>query len=98
MVRRSVFWMRCAAHGLHPRSLLKYRLGQLDDLRWRGRALGGPDMKVVWDHAAPIIAGDYDIPGFAPGLGDRVVDIGASVGVFALFAADRGATVEAYDL
>ena len=59
MVRRSVFWMRCAARGLHPRSLLKYRLGQLNDLRWHGRALGGPDMKVVWDHAAPIIAGEF---------------------------------------
>src|SRR3954454_22042087 len=97
VLRRSVFWIRCTAQGLHPRSVLKYRLGRLDDFRWRGHRLRGPDMEVLWDHAAPIVAGEYDIDGFAPEPGERVVDVGANVGVYALFAADRGATVEAYE-
>jgi FkbM family methyltransferase len=45
---------------------------------------------LIWD-------GEYDRPGFVPGRGDRVVDVGANVGVFAVRCATRGAQVQAWE-
>jgi FkbM family methyltransferase len=47
--------------------------------------------------ARHIWAGGYDLPGFVPSRGERVLDLGANVGLFSLLAADRGASVTALE-
>jgi len=44
-----------------------------------------------------ISSGAYALRGLEPQPGDEVIDIGANVGVFALWATHRGATVTAYE-
>jgi FkbM family methyltransferase len=80
-------------------SLIRYRSGQTTNHRPRfdGVKLTGPDNVATWDIALQIAGGEYDYPGYVPRRGDRVVDIGANIGIFSLWAARRGATVTAYE-
>ena len=90
-------WPRLLRNGAHPCSVLRLRLGDYDDIRFRGRLVGGPDRaRLAW-MARHIWAGEYDLPGFIPSPGDRVLDVGANVGVFSLLAASRGASVTAIE-
>jgi FkbM family methyltransferase len=45
----------------------------------------------IWCH------GEYDVPGYKPQAGWRVVDIGGNVGLFAMHAASQGAHVVSYE-
>jgi FkbM family methyltransferase len=60
-------------------------------------ALSAPDEVSAWGIAYQIASGEYSLRGLEPYEGDRVIDIGANVGVYALWAARRGATVTAYE-
>ncbi|HYJ00116.1 MAG TPA: FkbM family methyltransferase [Thermoleophilaceae bacterium] len=83
--------------GLHPLSALRIGLGDHRDVRLRGVRMAGPNPRVVAHTAVDVAAGEYVAPGFEIEVGDRVVDCGANVGAFAVWAAKAGATVEAYE-
>jgi FkbM family methyltransferase len=72
-------------------------LGRRDDVRFRGVALEGPDRVALVNTAMTVWDGEYDAPGFQVESGERVVDVGANVGAFAMLAASRGGLVEAYE-
>jgi FkbM family methyltransferase len=90
-------WVRLIRAGLHPGSALKLRRGESDDVRFRGHALGAADRKRLAWMAMRIWGGEYDLPGFVPARGDRVLDLGANVGVYSVLAAARGARVTALE-
>jgi FkbM family methyltransferase len=56
-----------------------------------------PDFASAWYVAHEIANGEYVFPGLTPRKGDRVVDVGANVGLYSLWAARKGATVTAYE-
>jgi FkbM family methyltransferase len=90
-------WARLLRAGLHPVSALRLRRGRHDDIRFRGRPIAGADRaRLAW-MAVHIWGGEYDVPGFVPGRGDRVADLGANIGVFSVLAASRGARVTAVE-
>lgn len=66
-------------------------------MRLRGVRLSGPNPRGVANTAVAIAAGEYAAPGFEIAPGDRVVDVGANVGAFAVLAASSGAFVDAYE-
>lgn len=78
-------------------SALKIAAGRHDDVRLRGVRLSGPHARGVANTAVELAAGEYAAPGFEISPGERVVDVGANVGAFAVLAASRGAHVEAYE-
>ena len=89
--------VRAVRGGLHPVSALKIAAGRHDDVRLAGVRLSGPNPRGVANTAVEIAAGEYAAPGFEVATGERVVDVGANVGAFAVLAAGRGARVEAYE-
>lgn len=89
--------LRAVRGGLHPRSALLIATGRHDDVRLRGVRLDGPNRRGVANVAVDVAAGEYAAPGFEIAPGDRVVDVGANVGAFAVWAATVGATVTAYE-
>ena len=89
--------VRAVRGGLHPASALKVAAGRHDDVRLHGVTLGGPHPRGVANTAVEVAAGEYSAPGFGVHPGDRVVDVGANVGAFAVLAASRGASVVAYE-
>lgn len=89
--------LRAVRGGLHPRSALLIAAGRHDDVRLRGVRLDGPNRRAVAHVAVAVAAGEYAAPGFEIAPGDRVVDVGANVGAFAVWAATAGATVSAYE-
>ena len=89
--------VRAVRGGLHPVSALKIAAGRYDDVRVRGVTLTGPVARHVAVGAVEVAAGEYDAPGFGIDPGERVVDVGANVGVFAVLAARSGAAVTAYE-
>lgn len=96
-VRSLAAWVRLIRNGLDPRSAMSLRRGHPGEIRFRGRSVSGPDPgRLAW-MATRIWSGEYDVPGFVPRRGDRVVDIGANIGIFSLLAADRGAAVTAIE-
>ena len=96
-VRSLAAWVRLIRNGLGTRSAMGLRRGHPGEIRFRGRPVSGPDPgRLAW-MATHIWGGEYDLPGFVPGKGDRVADIGANIGIFSLLAADRGATVTAIE-
>jgi FkbM family methyltransferase len=96
-LRAFAAWVHLIRNGLHPRSAMGLRRGRPDEIRFRGRSVSGPDPgRLAW-MATHIWGGEYDLPGFVPGRGDRVVDIGANIGIYSLLAADRGAMVTAIE-
>jgi len=89
--------VRAVRGGLHPISALKIAAGRHDDVRLAGVRLTGPHPRGVANTAVEIAAGEYAAAGFEIEAGDRVVDVGANVGAFAVLAARQGARVDAYE-
>ena len=89
--------VRAVRGGLHPVSALKIAAGRHSDVRLRGVRLSGPHPRGVANTVVAVAAGEYAAPGFDISPGDRVVDVGANVGAFAVLAASRGAHVAAYE-
>lgn len=89
--------VRAVRGGLHPVSALKIAAGRHGDVRLGGVRLTGPHPRGVANTAVEVAAGEYAAPGFDISPGDRVVDVGANVGAFAVLAASRGAHVVAYE-
>ena len=65
--------------------------------RFAGVLLSAPDPIAAWGISRQIADGEYAHPGFLPVQGDRVVDVGANIGVYSLWAARRGARGVAYE-
>ena len=84
-------------HGLHPYSAFLLALGRTGSLRFRGERVRGANRGLLIELTKSVWGGEYDAPGFVPAPGERVIDVGANVGLFALLAASRGAAVEAYE-
>lgn len=94
-VRRLVRGVR---RGISPSSLIRYRFGGDDRLVFHGVAVDASDMAVTCRVIEDIwLRGEYDLPGFIPQAGWRVIDVGANVGIFAMLAASRGAEVVSYE-
>jgi FkbM family methyltransferase len=53
----------------------------------------------MWDHVRPVFAGEYDVPGLTFATPPRILDVGANVGAFAVWAMQRwpGASVTCYE-
>ena len=95
---RGGYLIRYAREGLSPLSLLaRTRLGYTGPPRFAGVKLSAPDVTASWGIAQQIAAGEYDFPGLTPQRGQRVIDVGANVGIYSLWAAKRGAKVVAYE-
>lgn len=62
-----------------------------------GIRLRTPDQASAWGIARQISNGEYLFPGLLPEPGDDVVDIGANIGIYSLWAGRRGARVTAYE-
>jgi FkbM family methyltransferase len=91
-------WIRGVRNGMSLRSLLAYRLGLSTAFRLCDVVVGADDDQVTCRLIEDIwMRGEYDLPGYIPESGWRVVDIGANVGVFAMLAASRGARVICYE-
>jgi FkbM family methyltransferase len=83
--------------GLSFRSHLAHKLGFDVSPRFAGVSLSAPDADTAWLVALQISAGEYRSPGLTPQAGWRVVDVGANIGVFALWAERLGAEVTAFE-
>ncbi len=71
--------------------------GRYDDVRLHGHRLSAPDPANAGYLAVLIGGGEYEQRGFRVRPGERVIDVGANIGVFSLLAARRGAYVDAYE-
>jgi FkbM family methyltransferase len=65
--------------------------------RFAGVSLSAPDADTAWLVALQIAVGEYRWPGLTPEAGWRVVDVGANIGVFSLWAERLGADVTAFE-
>lgn len=84
--------------GFSPISQVRQRIGRTQgEPKFAGVRLQAPDKRASWDIVRQVSSGEYNIPGLRPKNGDTVVDIGANIGVFSLWAARRGAIVTAYE-
>jgi FkbM family methyltransferase len=83
--------------GLSLPSHLAHKLGLEVRPRFAGVSLSAPDADTAWMVALQIAVGEYRSPGLTPEAGWRVVDVGANIGVFSLWAERRGADVTAYE-
>ena len=83
--------------GLGVASHLGHKLGL--DVRppFAGVSLSGPDADTAWLVSLQIAACEYRSPGFTPEAGWHVVDVGANIGVFSLWAERLGADVTAFE-
>jgi FkbM family methyltransferase len=83
-------------NGLGAGSQVAAKLGRTGSPpRFAGVRLSAPDHVAAWGITQQIADGEYGYPGLMPGRGDRVIDIGANIGVFSLWAERRGAIVRA---
>jgi FkbM family methyltransferase len=90
--------IRRSREGLSPVSQMAHRLGRTKRApRFAGVALNAPDRVAAWGISRQISGGEYSFPGFLPQRGEHVIDIGANIGVFALWAARKGASVVCYE-
>lgn len=83
--------------GLSFASHVAHKLGLGVPPRFAGVSLSAPDADTAWMVALQIAVGEYRWPGLTPKTGWRVVDVGANIGVFALWAERLGASVTAYE-
>ena len=83
--------------GLNFGSHVAHKLGLGVKPRFAGVSLSAPDATTAWMVALQIAVGEYRWPGLTPEAGWRVVDVGANIGVFALWAERLGASVTAYE-
>lgn len=88
--RRSREGLSLAAHVAH-------KLGLGVRPRFAGVSLSAPDADTAWLVALQIAVGEYRWPGLTPEAGWRVVDVGANIGVFSLWAERLGADVTAFE-
>lgn len=83
---------------MHLSSLIAFHLGWSDDIRFCGAIVHQSPNQATYRLIEDIwMRGEYDLPGVVPEPGWRVIDIGANVGIFAMLAASRGASVTAYE-
>jgi len=91
-------WIRGVRNGMSLRSLLGFRLGVSNEIRFHGVAVRQSPNQATYRLIEDIwMRGEYDLPGVVPQPGWRVVDVGANVGIYAMLAASRGARVTAYE-
>jgi FkbM family methyltransferase len=91
-------WTRSIRNGVSPVSLVRKKFLGDTALRFKGVNVEVVDSSTTWDLAFSIWGlGEYDQPGFAPQAGWKVVDIGGNVGLYAMYAAARGASVVSYE-
>lgn len=83
--------------GLNFASHAAHKLGLGVRPRFAGVSLSAPDADTAWMVALQIAVGEYRWPGFTPEAGWRVVDVGANIGVFSLWAERLGGDVTAYE-
>lgn len=89
---------RKTRNGLSARSVMADRLGRTTQPPvFAGVSIEAPDRSAAWGIAVQIANGEYDYPAFRPEEGDTVIDIGANVGLFSLWAQRRGASLTAYE-
>lgn len=89
--------VRRSREGLGFASHLAHKLGLDVRPRFAGVPLAAPDADTAWLVALQIAVGEYRAPGLTPEQGWRVVDVGANIGVFSLWAERLGADVNAYE-
>ena len=95
MVRGGRFINRLR-NGLGPGTQIAAKLGRTDSPpRFAGVRLTAPDELAAWGIAQQIADGEYTFPGLMPERGDTIVDIGANIGIYSLWAERRGAIVRA---
>ncbi len=94
---KALRWARLVRVGVSPMSLVRRLLLGDYGLRFQGVEISASNLPFAWDVALPIWGGEYDEPGFVPGPGDLVADIGGNIGAFAMLAASRGARVRSYE-
>jgi FkbM family methyltransferase len=91
-------FVRRSREGLSPVSQVADRLGRTNRApRFAGVPLSAPDRVAAWDISRQIADGEYSFPGLVPQKGEHVIDIGANIGVFALWASKKGASVTCYE-
>jgi FkbM family methyltransferase len=83
--------------GLGFGSHVAHKLGLDVRPRFAGVSLSAPDADTAWMVALQIAVGEYRSPGLTPEAGWDVVDVGANIGVFSLWAERLGANVTAYE-
>lgn len=83
--------------GLSLASHLAHKLGFDVRPRFAGVSLSAPDESTAWKVALQIAVGEYRWPGLTPEAGWHVVDVGANIGVFSLWAERLGADVTAFE-
>jgi FkbM family methyltransferase len=83
--------------GLSFWSQLSRKLGLEVRPRFCGVLLEAPDATTAWTVARQIAIGDYRWPGLTPESGWRVVDVGANIGAFSLWAERFGAHIVAIE-
>jgi FkbM family methyltransferase len=91
-------FVRRSREGLSPASQIAHRFGRTNGApRFAGVSLSAPDQVAAWDISRQIASGEYSFPGLVPQGGELVIDIGANIGVFALWASRKGALVTCYE-
>lgn len=94
---RLVRSFRRSREGLAFASHLAHKLGFDVRPRFAGVPLSAPDADTAWLVALQVAVGEYRAPGLTPEPGWSVVDVGANIGVFSLWAERLGADVNAFE-
>lgn len=89
--------LRRSRGGLSLVSSVLARAGTDRYLQFAGTRVQYLDSVSAWGVARQIADGEYEHEGFAPRRGETVVDIGANIGLYALWASRHGGIVRAYE-
>jgi FkbM family methyltransferase len=89
--------LKRSREGLSFTSQLAHTLGLEVVPRFAGVSLSAPDASTAWTVAMQVTSGEYRWPGLTPEPGWKVVDVGANIGVFALWAERLGSEVTAFE-